>query len=51
MKQSTKAAEASSNRTEETASGSEDILDVLASRIDQLAASDSEDDIFRGTFY
>lgn len=50
MKQSTKAAEASRNRTEETASGSEDILDVLASRIDQLAASDSEDDIFRGTF-
>ena len=34
----------------EAVSGSEDILDVLALRIDQLAASDSEDDIFSGMF-
>ena len=32
----------------ETAAESEDILDVLALRIDQLAASDSEDDLFSG---
>lgn len=36
--------------TAERSSGSEDILDVLALRIDQLAASDSEDDIFSGMF-
>lgn len=34
----------------ESASGSEDILDALALRIDQLAASDSEDDVFSGMF-
>jgi len=34
----------------ESASGSEDILDALALRIDQLAASDSEDDLFNGMF-
>ena len=34
----------------ESASGSEDILDALALRIDQLAASDSEDDLFSGMF-
>ena len=34
----------------DAASGSEDILDVLALRIDQLAASDSEDDLFSGMF-
>ena len=50
VKQSSKAAEASGKSTEEAPSGTEDILDVLASRIDQLAASDSEDDIFGGMF-
>lgn len=34
--------------SEEKPAGSDDILDVLHSRIDQLAASDSEDDIFAG---
>ena len=40
----------SGKSTAESASGSEDILDVLALRIDQLAASDSEDDLFSGMF-
>lgn len=35
---------------ESAASGSEDILDVLHLRIDQLAASDSDDDLFSGMF-
>lgn len=34
--------------SEEKPAGPDDILDVLHSRIDQLAASDSEDDIFGG---
>lgn len=41
---------ASSKGASETASGSEDILETLASRINQLAASDSEDDLFSGMF-
>ena len=49
-KQAAKTAEADNKKTQKPASGSEDILDVLASRIDQLAASDSEDDIFGGMF-
>ena len=49
-KQAAKTVEADNKKTEKPASGSEDILDVLASRIDQLAASDSEDDIFGGMF-
>lgn len=49
-KQATKTMEADNKKTEKPVSGSEDILDVLASRIDQLAASDSEDDIFGGMF-
>lgn len=35
---------------ESAASGSEDILDALHLRIDQLAASDSDDDLFSGMF-
>ncbi|XP_068681070.1 peripheral-type benzodiazepine receptor-associated protein 1-like isoform X3 [Montipora foliosa] len=40
------AAVAGIKRSEDKPSGSDDILDVLHTRIDELAASDSEDDIF-----
>ena len=50
MNQSSKAAEASGKSTEEASSGTEDSLDEFASRIDQLVASDSEDDIVGGMF-
>lgn len=50
MKQPLIASEASQKPETGAAPGTEDLLDVLASRIDQLAASDSEDDIFSGMY-
>ena len=50
MKQPLSASEASQKPETGAAPGTEDLLDVLASRIDQLAASDSEDDIFSGMY-
>ena len=50
IKQPLSASEASQKPETGAAQGTEDLLDVLASRIDQLAASDSEDDIFSGMY-
>ena len=50
MKQPLSASEASQKPETGAAPGTEDLLDVLASRIDLLAASDSEDDIFSGMY-
>lgn len=50
MKQPLSVSEASQKPETGAAQGTEDLLDVLASRIDLLAASDSEDDIFSGMY-
>lgn len=50
MKQPLSVSEVSQKPETGAAQGTEDLLDVLASRIDLLAASDSEDDIFSGMY-
>ena len=50
MKQPLSASKASQKSETGASPETEDLLDVLASRIDQLAVSDSEDDIFSGMY-